>query len=280
MPLFAPAQEPGALVLRIVLSLAVCVVALVVAHRLLGRRARRWVIVAVTFLGGLFFALEYYYPTHLRDGRQVNFLTPYLEPATIILSVIGAFTVGLGVYSLGQVHGRNLLRKRPGWGNSLAFFVSMIAMFVFVLWDHYLKQEPSATGALPYPKAIYEILFNGLYLPLGAATFSLLAFYIASAAYRAFRVRTLEAGLMMAAAFLVMLGQVPIGSWMTHWIPTTGELGFLGFFRVERLGEWILTWWNAPAQRGIVLGVAVGALAMSLRVWLSLERGTFFSEQK
>jgi hypothetical protein len=28
-----------------------------------------------------------------------------------------------------------------------------------------------------------------------------------------------------------------------------------------------------------MFGIAIGALAMSLRVWLSLERGTFFSEQ-
>ena len=40
----------------------------------------------------------------------------------------------------------------------------------------------------------------------------------------------------------------------------------------------MLRWWNSPAQRAITLGVAVGALAMSLRIWLSLERGTFFSE--
>ncbi len=45
------------------------------------------------------------------------------------------------------------------------------------------------------------------------------------------------------------------------------------------LGEWVMRWLNMPAQRGIIFGIAVGALAMSLRVWLSLERGTFFSEQ-
>ena len=51
------------------------------------------------------------------------------------------------------------------------------------------------------------------------------------------------------------------------------------FFRLEMLGEWLMRWLNTPAQRGIIFGIAVGALAMSLRIWLSLERGTFFSEQ-
>jgi hypothetical protein len=129
---------------------------------------------------------------------------------------------------------------------------------------------------MPWPRATYEVLFNGLLMPLQAATFSLLAFYIASAAYRAFRIQTAEAALMMAAAFIVMLGQVPIGAYLTSSLPTTGAPAF---FRLEALGEWIMSWLNTPAQRGIVFGIAIGALAMSLRIWLSLERGTFFSEQ-
>ena len=53
----------------------------------------------------------------------------------------------------------------------------------------------------------------------------------------------------------------------------------MAFFRLEALGEWIMSWLNTPAQRAIYFGIAIGGLAMSLRIWLSLERGTFFSEQ-
>jgi hypothetical protein len=274
--LLAPTTNHATTALRILVSIVLCVVVLVLAHRHLRTRARRTLIIAVTFLGGLFFGLEFFWPTHQAGTQQVNFLTPFIEPTTIALSVIAAFTVGLGVQSLAQVHARTLLRRRPGWYNSLAFFVSMLAMFVLVLWDFYRKAKPSATGVLPFHNAVYEVLFNGVFQPLIAATFSLLAFYIASAAYRAFRIRSAEAGLMMAAAFIVMLAQVPLGAWLTHWIPPDGEFGF---FRLERFGDWILKWWNSPAQRGITFGVAVGMLAMSLRLWLSLERGTFFSDQ-
>jgi hypothetical protein len=152
----------------------------------------------------------------------------------------------------------------------------MLAMLVFGLWDHYRSLPIPPPEVMPWHNATYDILFNGLFAPLQATTFSLLAFYIASAAYRAFRIRTAEAALMMVAAFVVMLGQVPIGWWLTNSIPTSSAWAF---FRLELFGDWVMKWLNMPAQRGILFGIAVGALAMSLRVWLSLERGTFFSER-
>jgi hypothetical protein len=267
-------RSSGGLLLSLLLALLGSIVLFYALHRLLGPRGRRWLIVFVTFVGGLFYGLEWFYPAH--GTPSANFLTNWIEPVSNMLAVVGAFTVGLGIYSLCQVHGRNVARRRPGWHNSLAFFLAMAAMFVFGLWEHYLHLPEPLPAILPWPKVTHEVLFSGLFVPLQAATFSLLAFYIASAAYRAFRIRTTEAALMMAAAFIVMLGQVPVGAWLTNAIPGGSALGF---FRLERLGEWVMAWLNTPAQRGIAFGVAVGTLAMSLRVWLSLERGTFFSEQ-
>jgi hypothetical protein len=119
----------------------------------------------------------------------------------------------------------------------------------------------------------YTILFNGGYSALQATMFSLVAFYIASAAYRAFRVKSGETVLMMGAAFLVMLSIVPIGIWLTHWswIPD--------WLRLANVGDWIMTVPNMAAQRGMAFGISVGGLAMALRMWLSLERGSYFDKQ-
>ncbi len=284
---FSPATTPVPLYTRLAISVAGSFVLLALLHRFLGPRGRRWLIAFVTFAGGLYLGLEYFLPVREQvlwptgipnpnPARKANILSPGIEPLGIMLSVILAFTVGLGVYSLCQVHGRNVAQRRPGWHNSLAFFLAMLAMLIFGFWAHYLPKVEPPPDIEPWPEGIYEVLFNGLFMPLQAATFSLLAFYIASAAYRAFRIRTAEAGLMMAAAFIVMLGQVPLGAWITSGLPTSGALAF---FRLEALGEWIMSWLNTPAQRGIYFGIAIGGLAMSLRIWLSLERGTFFSEQ-
>jgi len=272
--LFPTVETAATLYVYLAVSIVVSAIFIFMLHTLLGPRGRRWLIAAVTFVAGLFFGLEYFYP--VAGDPAKNFLTDWIEPVSVMLSVVGAFTVGLGIYSLFQVHGRNVAQRRVGWHNSLAFFVATFAMLVFTLWEYYLHLPQPLPEVLPWPKVVYEVLFNGMFAPLQAATFSLLAFYIASAAYRAFRVRTGEAALMMAAAFIVMIGQVPVGSWLTSSIPTDSSLAF---FRLERLGEWIMSWLNTPAQRGIIFGIAVGALAMSLRIWLSLERGTFFSEQ-
>ncbi len=288
--LLGPQKGAASLIAHIAIAIIVSVAVLVALHRSLGPRGRRTLTVVVTFLAGLFFGLVYFLPVGTRTlwptsipnttGRAGNILTPGIEPSTIWLMVVGAFMVGLGVYSLVQVHGRNLLRGRPGWHNSLAFFISLFAMLIFGFWQYSLHLPVPLPAHLTLGQQVgnggYEFLFRGLLAPLSAATFSLLAFYIASAAYRAFRIRSVDAALMMLAAFVVMLGQVPIGRALTVWIPNHPPISLL---RLENLGDWIMRSWNSPAQRAITLGVAVGALAMSLRIWLSLERGTFFSEQ-
>ncbi len=110
-------------------------------------------------------------------------------------------------------------------------------------------------------KRIYELLYQGLFVALGAAMFSLLGFYIAAAAYRAFRIRSAESALMMTAAVLVMLGQIPFGLWIWEGFPDV------------RL--WLLSVPNSGAFRAIKIGAAVAGLVMAFRMWFSIETESF-----
>jgi len=63
---------------------------------------------------------------------------------------------------------------------------------------------------------------------------------------------------------------------LTSWIPRDGVWDFL---RLEVIKEWLLTVLNAAALRAIAFGLGIGSLAISLRIWLSLERGAYFEKE-
>lgn len=266
---FHPVRDVPMFIVAILLSIVVFVGVMYLLHRL-PSLAKKWLIIGITFVAGLFFLLEYFLPTHEVNGSQVNAINLIEEPVTDFVQIMIAWTIGLGIVSLAIVHGRRLFRRHAGWHHSLAFFLAMFAMLIAGFITHGGKSDPSPA------LTVYNSLFRGLLINLDSTMFALLAFYIASAAYRAFRVRTLEAGLLMAAALLVMLGFVNFGVAMTSWINPDSIWGYL---RMERLSSWLLNWINMPGQRAVGIGVAIGGLAMAMRIWLSLERGAFFSQE-
>lgn len=208
-----------------------------------------------------------------RSSLADNFLSPYLQPINDILIVVPSLAFALGLYSLASVHGKALRRRQRGWSSSLAFFVAAITIMVSAFLQHYLAKG-SNWQSINF--SIFMALFDGALKNLGATMFSLVAFYIVSAAYRSFRIKSAEAALMMAAAFVIMLALVPFGAMITNWLPTHGWLQVL---RLERIGSWILNFPNAAAQRGMLFGLGVGGLAMQMRLWLSLERGSYFDKE-
>lgn len=238
----------------------------------LPKKGKQYLIIAFTFLAGLFYSLEYYLPATSPEG---NLLSPYIISVGEIAMVVGAFSFLLGVINLIMLHGNSIAQKRKGWGASVVFFAGFFATVVAGLLQFYKgAQDPSAEKTIY--DAIWSYLFDGMLVPLQSTTFSLLAFYIVSASYRAFRVRSRDALLMLAAAVVLMLGQVNAGQWLTHWIPEDSTWSFL---RVEVIANWLLSTVNMAAQRAVLFGLMVGELAMALRIWLSLERGAFFERK-
>lgn len=197
-----------------------------------------------------------------------NLLSPSVKGLASAWQVIAGFTFALGLWNLIHIHARNILKSGRNWINSVFFFVGFGLMATVGLLSNY---RPN-----PINKTAYEMAFYGMLVSMDAAMFSLIAFFIVSAAYRAFRIRSAEASVMMIAAFLVMLGQVPIGIWLTSSIDPAGVFRNL---RLENISYWILTQPNAAAQRAINFGLAIGGLAMGLRIWLSLERGSYFEQE-
>jgi len=272
--MFKPVTDKGAL-FACLLGVLVASGILFFILSLLPPRARKPLIIAITFISGLFFALEFFLPVvtvktgSLEAGQ--NFLSPYVKPISEASTVLQAFALGLGVYSLFTVHMRNIARQRSGWGYSVVLLLSIFAMAVPGIGKEYLPKGPNN-----YWQTAYNFFYDGGYNKLDQAMFSIIAFYIASAAYRAFRLRSTEASILLISAFIVMLGNVALGQALTNWIPNDG---FMRNFHIERISDWILTKVNSPAIRAISFGLGIGGLATSLRLWLSLERGSYFDKE-
>ena len=121
-------------------------------------------------------------------------------------------------------------------------------------------------------------IFNYINVPASSTVFSILAFYIASAAYRAFRARSFDATVMLITALIVMIGRVPLGEMFSNLIsPRVG--GHLPFLRLDNLTSFFLNYPTVAAKRAIFLGLALATVSTSLRIILGIERTYMGSEE-
>jgi len=165
--------------------------------------------------------------------------------------IIASFALLLGIVSMVQTNIHKIRRRARGWGFSIVILISFVIMTSFGLFG---GQGAREDGSL-YP---FTWVFQYAFSPLQSTMFSLLAFYVASASYRAFRVRNVEATLLLIGALIIMFGRIPLGKLIHPLVP--------------QVAEWIMQFPNTAAQRGIIIGAALGAAAMSIRVMVGIER--------
>ncbi len=195
--------------------------------------------IAMGFLAGVFMFVQFFIPHQMIKAS--------FKDALDWAIIIGAFALVLGLGSLFRAHIDKIRNRRPDYGYSFVTLISFAVMFFFgILY----KTDPGT---------VFDWLFINVQVPLEATMFSLLAFFIASAAYRTFRARSVEATLLLLAAVIVMLGRVPI----SDKIP---------YLNLHEITEWIMMVPTVAAKRGILFGVALGAVATALRIILGLER--------
>ena len=192
----------------------------------------------ITFSFGFFMVFQFFIPVmggayrKVLDWMQVIYLSSLL----------------VGVIALGVQHLKKVGAQSSGWGYSLVTIIGLLAMPVAAFWG---------TGE----NSAFFWLFNNMQVPMQSTVFSLLAFFVASAAFRGFRARSLSAVLLLLSAAIVMLGRVPIGTKL--------------YFDFPAWGQTLLEVPGVAARRGILIGIGLGSVATSLRVILGIERGFF-----
>lgn len=110
-------------------------------------------------------------------------------------------------------------------------------------------------------------LVEYIFTPLLQTTFALLAFYVASAAFRAFRAKNVEAVLLLGTAFIILLGRTFAGYLLTAWVPES-----LSALKIDQLSVYIMSIVNTGGNRAILIGVALGIASTSLKVLLGIDR--------
>ena len=198
----------------------------------------------ISFIVGFFMLGEFFVP-HWRYQMGKGYI---LEFGSLLASA--AFL--LGIVNLVQVNLPKVMNKEKDWPYKALMLGSMVVTLVFGLAEGMQRNDDGMA---------YKWIFDHLLIPLNATMFSLLAFYIASAAFRAFRARNLDATVLLAAACIVMLARVPLGA----------QLPFIGE-PLTILMTWIMDVPNVAARRAIFAGAAIGAIATGLRIVLGIER--------
>ena len=141
--------------------------------------------------------------------------------------------------------------------------------------------------------------------------FALLAFFVASASYRAFRIRNFEATLLLVSGIIIMIGRVPLGSNISSWfilyllvliggivvnsifknrqytaifvsigiiiVTSAGSsmgwpLDKPGLFYLPYLQEWIYKQPNVAGARSIMIGIGLGIFGTSIRYIIGIEK--------
>jgi len=150
-------------------------------------------------------------------------------------------------------------RKEPGWAYSLILYGGILgtiaAGFSYSFTaGQWVNGKETINGIV----TAFGWIYSDMMVPLQGTMFAILAFFIASAAYRSFRARSREAALLLIAAIIVMMGRVPLGEML---LPVSGDVT-----------QWILNVLNAAVRRAILIGISLGAVALSLKIIFGMER--------
>ena len=221
---------------------------------------RREIPIIITAFVGAIYIITFFMPA-LRDIETIS---------TDWILIIQGFAIWLGALNLMKI---NLVKMTAGKKEGsyaalvvISFFVTAIAGFAPVLNGAPFVSEAAFLADRDYLSggSLFEWIFNSSYVPLNATMFALLAFFVASASYRAFRARNREATILLVAAILLMIGRVPVGDVLTGFLPDG--------WTMSSWADVIMNYLQLAGQRAIMIGIALGIVSNSLRLVLGIER--------
>jgi hypothetical protein len=208
---------------------------------------RREIPLLITGIVGVVFVISYFIP-HTPFSEMDGWFSDWF-------SIVQACAIILGSLNLMIMSAQKIARRKEGWEYAIVVIVTFFLIVIYGLGGGEGFRE-TGTG--------FDWIYRYMYIPLASTMFAILGFFVASASYRAFRARNAEATMLLVAAFLVMLGRVPVGDLITSWMPEGA--------RMSDLATWIMEFPQVAGQRAIMIGIALGLVSTSLRIILGVER--------
>jgi len=206
---------------------------------------------AIVFVFGVLTLASYYIPHRMS--------ITYIETINKWENIVAAFAFLLGLVSLFFSHYSKIKRRVDGWGYSLFVFIGFLAMVIPAFVSGGRQMGEAGVTWLGWS-------FRYIYNALSSTMFAVLAFYIVSTAYRSFRIKSPQAFVLFVAALFLILGKVPLGQ-----IAWDGVLGWTGI-GIADVVEWIMSVPAVAGKRGIMIGIAIGAIVTSLKIIFGIER--------
>jgi hypothetical protein len=210
---------------------------------------RREIPLIITAVAGFIFIIQFFVP-HPPFNKTQDIFNDWVN-------IIIGFAIVLGVLNLMRVNLNKMSQKTKGWPYALVVILGLVVYTIVGL-------AFSGGRSFQNPGTSFYWVYINIFYPLNSTMFALLAFFVASASYRAFRARNKEATLLLIAATILMLGRVPLGEYLSGWLPEG--------YRLSSLSDWIMDFPQTAGQRAIMMGIALGIISTSLRIILGIER--------
>ncbi|QOR33839.1 hypothetical protein IMX26_10025 [Clostridium sp. 'deep sea'] len=158
--------------------------------------------------------------------------------------VIGLMALATAVINLMQIHTKRIIQRKKNWFYS-AYFVIVFLVVTFI-------------GIIEYPNgATFSFIIKNIYTPLATTIYSLLGLWMATAAYKAFRLRSFNSLVLLLSGVIVLLGSTTFGAAISP------------VFSI--IATYIRIIPTTIATRAILISTAIGTIALGLRILLGIE---------
>jgi len=180
------------------------------------------------------------------DIEPLNNIASILRTSTVIIS---ATAMGLAAVNIIRI---NLVRGLRETSVSLDKFFNIWTVLLMIATIALGLMGPSIGGSEGF-----LWIYKNINQPIHASVYSLTVFYIFYAAWRAFRIRSIESSILLVAGILIMFSNIPLGA----FIPGLNEVG-----------TWVFKVPSAAGSRALEIAISFGIVVMGYRTLIGREK--------